>query len=123
MKKKTRADLLLVACLLTVALAALGLFYLVGEEGDTVMVTVNGVEFGRYPLSENAEVRIPSEAGGYNLLVIEGGRAYVREASCPDGICAAHHPISRVGESILCKPNRVAVWIEGDDSDGLDVIA
>ncbi|MBO5109103.1 MAG: NusG domain II-containing protein [Clostridia bacterium] len=124
MKKKTRADVILVSVLLAVSLIALGLFFLMGEEGSYVVVTVGGEEYCRLPLSQNAEIRIPSHEGGYNLLIIEDGRAYVREASCPDGICAAHRPISRTGESILCKPNQVAIWVEGGaESDGLDVIS
>ena len=124
MKKKTRADLILIAAFLIVSLTALGLFFLLGEEGAYVVVTVNGEEFCRLPLNENTEIRIPSRAGGYNLLVIEDGHAYVREASCPDGVCAAHFPISLTGESILCKPNWVAIYVEGgEESDGLDVIS
>ena len=124
MKKKTRADLILIATLLTVSLVAFGLFFLLGEEGTYVVATVGGEEFCRLPLNENAEVCIPSREGGYNLLVIEDGRAYVREASCPDGVCAAHFPISLTGESILCKPNWVAIYVDGgEESDGFDVIS
>ena len=124
MRKKIRADLILIAVLLLVSATALALFLFTGEEGAYVVVTVDGAEYGRFPLNENAEIRIPSEAGGYNLLQIEDGEARVCEASCPDGICAAHRPISRVGESILCLPNRVAVRVESESNDdGLDVIS
>lgn len=124
MKKKTRADLILIAALLAVSLCALGLFFLLSEEGAYVVATVGGEEFCRLPLSQNTEVRIPSASGGYNLLVVEDGCAYVREASCPDGICVAHHPISMTGETIQCRPNQVAIYVEGGtESDGLDVIS
>ena len=122
-KRKLRADLILIAAITAVALASLALFLALGEPGATVVVTVDGVEIGRYPLATPREVAIPSEGGGYNLLIIRDGEAFIREASCPDGLCADHRPISRVGESILCLPNKVAVRVEGETDDEVDVIA
>lgn len=122
-KRKLRADLILIAAIAAVALASLALFLALGEPGATVVVTVDGVEIGRYPLATPREVAIPSEGGGYNLLIIRDGEAFIREASCPDGLCADHRPISRVGESILCLPNKVAVRVEGETDDEVDVIA
>lgn len=121
--RKRRADLALILILLAVSFTALGLFLLLGEQGAVAVVTVDGVEVGRYPLSESREVVIPSEGGGYNLLVLGEGQAYVREASCPDGLCAAHRPVSRTGESILCLPNRVAIRVEGGSQEEVDVIS
>ena len=42
----------------------------------------------------------------------KNGEAYVSEADCPDGICAAHRPISHVGETIVCLPHRVVIKVE-----------
>ena len=122
-KRKLRADLILIAAIAAVALASLALFLALGEPGATVVVTVDGVKIGHYPLATPREVAIPSEGGGYNLLIIRDGEAFIREASCPDGLCADHRPISRVGESILCLPNKVAVRVEGETDDEVDVIA
>ena len=48
---------------------------------------------------------------GLNRLVIKDGKAWVETASCPDGICAAHKPIHREGESIVCLPNKVVITV------------
>lgn len=121
---KKRADLLLILSLLLLSALLLGLWQLTRRPGEEVVVTVDGKEIGRYPLSEDREVRISSENDGYNVLVIRNGEAFVREASCPDGICVADRPVSRDGEIILCLPNRVAIRIEGGDGDAeVDVIA
>ena len=53
----------------------------------------------------------------FNLLIIKNGRAYVKDASCPDGICSSHSKIYRDGESIVCLPNRVVVTVVSSSND------
>ena len=125
-KRKLRADLILIAAITAVALTALGLFWLLGEPGAWAVVTVGGVEVGRYPLNEDREIVITPKEGSYNLLVIEAGEAYIREASCPGGQddrCTLHRPISRTGETIFCAPHMVAVRVEGQSKEEVDVIS
>jgi hypothetical protein len=120
-----RNDLLLIAAILVVGLALLGLL-LLRPEGDSVTVRVEGKLYGSYPLDEDVRVEIRTGKNGehYNLLVIEEGKARVDSASCPDGICAAHRPISRMGESIACKPHGVVVEVKTARTEGgLDVVA
>lgn len=120
--KKSRNDIIFIAALLIVtALAALALF-LFRTEGDTVIVTVDGEFFGEYALSEDRTVEIIGE-NGRNLLVIQNGEASISEASCPDGICSSHRPISRSGESIICLPNKVVVEVHSQEKEQADIIA
>jgi hypothetical protein len=120
--RRVKNDIILIAVLLSLAaLAALALM-LLRTEGDTVVVTVDGEVWGEYALHENRSVEI-RVGESYNLLVIEDGRAYVREASCPDGICSAHRPIRYDGESIICLPNRVVVEIRAKSPDQPDIVA
>ena len=123
-KRKIRNDILLVAILLVVVMVSGVVFLLSHGEGDTVFVTVNGQSFGEYSLHKEMRVEIVTEYGS-NTLVIRDGKAFVEAASCPDGICVAHRPISRNSETIACKPNRVAVVVRttGADSSDVDVIS
>ena len=57
---------------------------------------------------------IPGGDGEFNRLVIRDGKAFMETATCPDGICVSHRPISRVGESIVCLPHRVIVKVIGE---------
>lgn len=104
-----------VALLLLAAAAASSFFF--RQEGAFVRVTVDGEEYGVYPLGEPRRVLIKSD-GGENLLVIGGGSADMEEASCPDGICVRHRPIKRSGESIICLPNRVVAEVVGPAEEG-----
>ena len=105
---RRRHDILFIAVLLFLcAAAALGL-YVFREDGDTVTVSIDGQLYAEYPRTEDRVVELISD-GGFNRLVIEDGYAYVEEASCPDGICSSHSPISHNGESIICLPNKVVI--------------
>lgn len=114
-----RNDVIFIAALLLIV-SALGLcFYLFRGEGDTVVVTVDKKEFGRYHLSEDrvVEIRTGKEKEELNLLVIKDGKAHVETATCPDGICAGHKPISKEGESIACLPHKVIITIESTETN------
>ena len=122
--RKFRNDLIfIVAILVIVAIGAAAMFFLRGE-GSAVCVEVDGTVIGTYPLSVDREVRIVTGENGeeLNLLVIKDGKATVTTATCPDGICAAHKPISREGESIICLPHKVIVTVVGGE-EAPDVIA
>ena len=46
-------------------------------------------------------------------MVIDGGEAYVKDASCADKVCEHTGRISRVNQSIVCLPGGVVVKIVG----------
>ena len=114
--KKHRNDLILIVSLLVVLAIAGACLLLFQKEGTMIRVTVDGEEYGTYPLSEDAEVEIRTGKNGeqLNRLVIKDGVAYVETATCPDGICAAHKPISHDGESIICLPHKLSVEVRGE---------
>ena len=123
--RKLRNDIIFIATLLAVVIC-LGLgIYLLRPEGDFVVVTVDGVEYGRYPLHTDTTVEIRTGENGEqrNLLVIQDGKAYVENASCPDGICAGHRPINKTGESIVCLPHKVVVTVKSAEAqDQPDIV-
>ncbi len=121
---KTRNDIILIlSLLLIVSLIGAGMFFLRGE-GDTVKVTVDGRLYGTYPLDTDivVELRTGADGGQRNVLVIRDGEAYVERATCPDGICVRHRPISRNGESIACLPHKVAITVYAAEDD-VDIVA
>ena len=95
---KLRNDIILVLVLLTIAAAVLGLFLLFAEPGSHVIVTIDGKEYGRYPLSRDAEIAIvsPLDESYTNVLV------------------------RLSGESIVCLPHRLAITVVGS-SDEVDM--
>lgn len=125
MEIKKRNDLLLIAGCLCVALSAyFGLLFLqgAGTKNGVAVVTIDGAEYGRYPLDIELTKRIELSDGSYNVLEIKDGEAEITEASCPDGICVKHRPIRSKGQSIVCLPNQVIVEIENGAVSEVDFI-
>ena len=117
-KDRLRADILLIAALLALALGFFAVQRLSRKDGALAVVYVNGERTAEYPLAEDTTVTLHAPNGGYNILVISGGCADVTEASCPDGICVAQGAIDRGGVPIICMPHRLVVKIEGSGIDG-----
>ena len=123
--RKHRNDVIFIAVLLLIVALLGAAFFFLREEGDTVTVSVDGKHYGTYPLNTDLTLSIRTGEDGEeeNLLVIRDGTARVESATCPDGICAAHKPISREGESIVCLPHRVVITVHTSDGEEPDIIA
>ena len=119
-----RNDILLIAGILLIAAMAIFYLFVFRNRGDVVKVTVGGEPYATYSLREDITVDISAKDDGqHNLLVIRDGKAFVKSATCPDGICVDHSAIFRDGESIVCLPNGVVITVDSaDDTDNLDVI-
>ncbi len=120
---KTRNDIIFILSLLLIVSLVGVCSFVLREEGDMVKVTVDGRLYGAYPLYEDAVVELQAgeDGGQRNVLVIRGGEAYVKTATCPDGICVRHRPISRNGESIACLPHKVAITVYAAEDD-VDIV-
>ena len=120
-----RNDVIFIAALLLIVSLCGLCFYFFRGEGDKVVVTVDGKEFGTYSLAEDVrvEIRTGAKNAELNVLVIKDGQAYVETATCPDGICAGHKPISREGESIVCLPHKVVITVYvTEEKDAPDIV-
>ena len=104
----------LLALILVLAAAAGAIVYFLLPGGTQVLVTVNGVEYGTYPLHTDTTLVIgPADGSWHNTLVIENGRAWVSESDCDNQICV-HTPAlteDTIG-IIVCLPHGVAVELK-----------
>ena len=122
-KKKRRNDIILAAFVIAIAATGLILLNIFKTEGSFAAVKIDGKETARYPLSVNTEVVIETENNGKNTLVIEDGKAFVKDVNCPDKICEGHSKISYKGETIVCLPHKVVIEIVADETtDELDAV-
>ncbi len=120
-KRKTRNDIIFIIALLLIFMLFGLLYFLLRKEGDVAVVTIDGEVYAECPLSEDIRLEIKN-GDSLNILVIENGRAYVEDASCPDGICVNHRPISKDKESIVCLPNKVVITVRRYADDSPDII-
>ena len=87
------------------------------DDGEQVIVKVDKKEIARYDLNTDREVVIDGKDGGKNTLVIKDGKAYIKDATCPDKLCEHQGKIHMVGQSLICLPNRVVIEITDDKKD------
>lgn len=107
----TRKDIILLAVIVAAAgIMALFLKAWSGQDGGSVVVTVDGAFYGEYSLFEDKVIEVEG-VWGYNRIVIENGSAYMQAADCPDKYCMTYQPISKTNQSIICLPHQLVVQV------------
>lgn len=122
--KKHKNDLILIFALLFVSCSVLLWTMLSREapENGWVVAEIAGTEVKRFPLWENGSY-ILGDGSHSNTLIIANGGAYVSDASCPDKVCENQGEIRYDGQTIVCLPNKLIVYIEGGESFETDAVA
>ena len=92
------------------------------DPGGEVIATVDGEEYGRYPLDEDGTFTIATDYGE-NIFVIAEGKVHMEQASCPDKLCQKQGEISLAHETIVCLPNRVVLEITQGEENQWDSVA
>ena len=120
---KNRKDWILIGSFLGIVCVTAVWLHFFTAQGTQVVVTVDGQEVGRWSLADSVNEVIKTESGK-NRLVIEGGKASIVEADCPDGICVKQGKISHTGQTIVCLPHKLVIEITGKaEENGLDAVA
>ncbi|TJX14784.1 NusG domain II-containing protein [Tissierella creatinini] len=123
----TKGDKLLVVLVVILSFTAMGYIrrQAFSKNGIYISVQVAGEEVKRIILdSKLVGTRIPIQSKyGYNLIELGDNSIRVIEADCPDKIDVKKGPISRIGETIVCLPNRMVIEIKGIEEDTeMDII-
>ena len=122
----TTLDKIIILSVVLIALLVyilFGTFVFVGN-AERVEIFLDGEEYAVYNLAEISGVKvldIKSE-NGYNRLEITNHGAKMTEASCPDKTDVLSGEITKVGQMIVCSPNRVMVKIAGKDDEKVDKV-
>ena len=109
-------DIILAASFVVVAVIfTIFIQVVVKKDGNVAVVSIDGQIYKELSLNVNTELDIDEAAGvdGYNILVIQNGYAYMKDADCHDKICVHQGKISKVGETIVCLPHKVVIEIKG----------
>lgn len=92
------------------------------SEPDWVVVTIEGNEYARYPLNQDATYTIEPHTGEENVLVIQDGNVEIKDANCSDRICIYQGKISKNGELIVCLPHGLIVQVESSEESVNDSV-
>ncbi len=127
MKELTKGDKILIVTVIIINILALWFVrnaaFNYGEK--YISIQVNGEEIKKITFDKNMvgkQIPIKTEYG-YNLIEIGDEKVRVVEADCPDKLDVKQGYISRVGEVIVCLPNKLVIEIKGEavetEIDGL----
>ena len=105
-------DIILSLSVFLVAVTLMLVMFFGGASGVEAVVTVDGKEWGRYPIETDIELSVKTEFGS-NYIVIKNGSVSVEKADCPDGYCVSHIEVSKKGETIVCLPHKLVIEIVG----------
>ncbi|MCQ2400663.1 MAG: NusG domain II-containing protein [Lachnospiraceae bacterium] len=108
----SKKDLILLAALLFAALLVFSAFGKIRSKGNYLIVTRDGEVVVRELLTEEKEIRIESEDGGYNIIRIirtdEGNFAVMcSESNCPEKICVNKGQVVLTDDPIVCLPHKM----------------
>lgn len=123
----TKGDKVLIFVVVILTLLSLGFIkrQAFSNENKFISIQVNGKEIKKIIFDKkivDKEIPIKSEYG-FNLVEIGDERVRVIEADCPDKIDVKQGYISKIGETIICLPNRLVVEIKGvEKGDSIDIM-
>ncbi len=115
MKKK---DILIIVLALAAALLLYGISQISGgASAATVVVTVDGQEVLRRPMAVEDSYEIRQEDGSVNIIAVEDGAVYMKEANCRDGLCIRQGKMKNAAKTIVCLPHKLVVSLTGDEPE------
>lgn len=123
----TKGDKILIIFVVILSLASMGYIRKQGLSNDDkyVSIQVSGQEVKKIIFDDSVIGKtIPLQTEhGYNLIEIGDNEIRVLEADCPDKYDVKQGSISRIGETIVCLPNKLVIEIKGVDTvDGIDMM-
>lgn len=107
-KPFNRLDIAFFAVAIAIIAVLAAVVYTGGDGASVTVTTASGAS--TYPLSVDAEI----DVGGSLTLVIEDGKAYVKDACCEDKVCEHTGKISRPGQVIACLPSGIIITVDGE---------
>ena len=120
--KFNRRDALVALAVALLAAAAALVFYLPRAQSGqlTAVITQHGQVVRRVALSGmDKEQMIELDDGTDHLTVrVSADGAYVSDSDCPTQDCVHTGHIHRAGQSIVCLPAQVVVYLEGTPAAG-----
>lgn len=108
--KIRKNDIFLVASVIILCIIISVIPFFFSSDGSSVLIYVDGDLYAEKSLNENSVTDID----GLMQVVIENGKAYVKNSVCPNGACEHSAPVSSSGESIICLPNKIMIKISGE---------
>lgn len=111
-----RADIILIVLLATLGIMLTGFIYLPSKEsGKQLEIRRNGEVVMKLSLSQNIEKTVTDTNGNVNTFYIKDGAVTMSSSNCGDKTCVHTGSIDKAGQSIVCLPHRLVLFITAED--------
>ena len=117
-QRLTIADTILIIVAACLIVASYVFANLHATQGSMALVQVDGKMVYKTSLSETRTIMVDGIRGTLMLETREG-KVAITQANCPNHVCIKTGWRSRVGDIIVCVPNKVVVRIIGSEQKGV----
>ncbi len=125
--KFKKGDILIIIFFLLALVSYFGIKIIYKDlNNKAVVIYVEGKEYKRIPMKDIAEeqyIHIDFDKGKFIDIRINNEGAYVSDVVCPDRICVKTGIVNKVGQSIVCLPNKVQIYIEDGERPDVDGVS
>ena len=113
----------LIVIIIIIALLFVVRAFSLKNKGGMIKITLDNRTYGEYSLNKDRTIKIKKDGNIVNIVKIKNDKACMVYADCPDKLCIKMGRIDKVGESIVCLPNRVVVTVISGKDNSLDSVA
>ena len=108
-----KRDLILIGAALVVALALIAINTLHSRTpGTAFRVDIDGKTVLTGTLSKDASYPVRQPDGSLNIVAVQEGAVFMKEANCRDGLCVRQGKTSSAAKTIVCLPHRLTVTVK-----------
>lgn len=93
---------------------------------NNLVIEVNGSVYKKIPVNQLKKpqlVHIDFENNKYIDIEANETGTWVHDVICPDKLCQKTGVINKIGQSIVCLPNKVNIYYEGNEEPLVDNVA
>lgn len=122
-----KGDILILAITLLALISYFGIKLIYKDnENKVIVITVDGKEYEKIIMKdiiEERHIHIDLSKGKFIDININKDGVYVNDVVCPDRLCVKTGTINKAGQSIVCLPNKVQIYIEGSGKTDVDSVS
>lgn len=122
-----KGDLFIIVILVVAVISWFGINNLNELKDDRqIVIETNGNVYKVISMEagmKQQEIHIELGNGKYIDIVADEKGAYVKDVICPDKVCQKTGLVNRVGQSIVCLPNKVVIYIDGKIESEVDDVS
>jgi len=122
-----KGDLLIILILAVSVISWFGINKLSELKDDRqIVIETNGNVYKVISIEtgmKQQDIHIELGDGKHIDIVVDENGAYVKDVVCPDKICQKTGLVSKVGQSIVCLPNKVVIFVDGETESEVDDVS